>query len=61
MEKLYTVKETMEMLRISRPTLYRIVRSDALRSVKVKGKTLFKESELERYFQGLNGKSSERK
>lgn len=49
MEKLYTVKETMEILRVSRPTLYRIVKGGSLGSVKVQGKTVFKESELSRF------------
>lgn len=47
-EKLYTVKEVMESLRISRATLYRHIDSGLLKPLKLGGKVLFPESELTR-------------
>ncbi len=56
MEKLYTVNETMELLRISRPTLYRFIKSGQLIPLKMGKKTLFTESELTRFLEDLKGK-----
>jgi len=56
MEKLYTVIETMELLRISRPTLYRFIKSGQLVPLKMGKKTLFTESELTRFLEDLKGK-----
>jgi len=46
MEKLYTIKEAAEILRISRTTLYRHIESGILKPGKLGGKVLFTESEL---------------
>jgi excisionase family DNA binding protein len=56
MEKLYTVIETMELLRISRPTLYRFIKSGQLVPLKMGKKTLFTESELDRFLEDLKSK-----
>lgn len=53
MEKLYTIGEVAEMLRISKPSVYRLMSSGKLKPVKIGGRTLFKESELERFVDSL--------
>lgn len=55
MEKLYTVKECMDQLRISRPTLYRFIKEGKIKPLKMGKKTLFKESALEHFIKSLNG------
>ncbi len=40
-ESLLTVGEVMKVLRISRPTLYRMLRSSKLQPVKIGKRTLF--------------------
>jgi excisionase family DNA binding protein len=57
MEKFYTIKEVADLLRISKPTLYRLMSSGKLKAVKLGGRTLFKESELNRFIKSLNGRS----
>lgn len=57
MEKLYTIKEVAEMLRVSKVTLYRMMRDGKIQTVKMGRKTLFKESELNRFIESLNGKT----
>jgi excisionase family DNA binding protein len=52
-EKLYTIAEVLEMLRISRTTLYRHIESGLLKPLKLGGKTLFPESELDRLIKRL--------
>lgn len=54
MEKLYTVTEAMELLRISRPTLYRFIKAGQVVPIKMGRKTLFTESELTRFIDSLN-------
>jgi excisionase family DNA binding protein len=56
MEKLYTIKEVCEMMKISRATLYRIIQKHNLLPVKIGGNVRFKESELNRFLSSLNGK-----
>lgn len=56
MEKLHTVNETLELLRISRPTLYRFIKSGQLVPLKMGKKTLFTESELTRFLEDLKRK-----
>lgn len=46
MEKLYTFKEVTEILRISRATLYRHIENKIIKPIKLGGKVLFAESEL---------------
>lgn len=53
MEKLLTIPEVAEILRLSKPSVYRLMASGQLKSVKVGGRTLFKESELERFIDNL--------
>lgn len=53
MEKLYTIKETYGLLKISRTKLYLLVRDGKIDPVKLDGKTLFKESELNRFIDTL--------
>ena len=55
MEKLYTIKEACEILKVSRATLYRIIGKQDLLPVKVGGSVRFKESELNRFIESLNG------
>jgi excisionase family DNA binding protein len=47
--KLLTVKETCERLRISRATLYNLVRGGKLTFVKIGGKSLMSEEAIERF------------
>jgi excisionase family DNA binding protein len=53
MEKLFTVKEAHEWLRISRAKLYTLIESRALKPIKLGGRTLFTESELTRFIESL--------
>lgn len=46
MEKLYTLKEAAEILRISRATLYRHIENGIIKPIKLGGKVLFTESGL---------------
>jgi excisionase family DNA binding protein len=55
MEKLHTVKEACETLKVSRAKLYLLIKGEELKSVKIGKKTLFKESELQRFIDSLNG------
>jgi excisionase family DNA binding protein len=55
MDKLYTVKETMQILKVSRTKLYFLVRDGKINPVKLDRKTLFKESEIQRFIDSLNG------
>jgi len=49
MDKLYTVNETLKILRISRPTLYKLIKDGAIKPAMIYNRTLFKESEIERF------------
>lgn len=55
MEKLYTIPEVAKLLRISKATLYRMMRDGRIQTVKMGRKTLFRESELNRFIESLNG------
>lgn len=46
MEKLFKVKEAAKLLRISRATLYRLMKQGVVRAIKIGGTVLFKESDL---------------
>lgn len=50
-EKLYNVKEVLDILRISRATLYRHIDNRLLKPMKLGGKVLFSESELNKVVQ----------
>ncbi len=52
-EKLYTIKETLDLLRISRTTLYRHIESGLIKPLKLGGKVLFAEGELDRLIRKL--------
>ena len=45
-DKLLTVEEVMETLRISRPTLYRLLKSDMLIPVRIGKRTLFDQKDI---------------
>ena len=53
MEKLLTVAETVEILRITRTTLYRHMRNGLLSPIKIGKRTLFREKDLERLIESL--------
>ncbi len=53
MEKLITVNEALALLRISRPTLYRLINDGSLRPVRIGKRTLFEERELQRFIKAL--------
>lgn len=53
MDRLYTVKETMEILKVSKANIYRLTASGKLDYVKLGGRTLFKESDLSRFIDSL--------
>ncbi|HVN25949.1 MAG TPA: helix-turn-helix domain-containing protein [Syntrophorhabdales bacterium] len=53
MDRLYTVKETCNLLKISRAKLYLLIKGGSLRSVKIGKKTLFKESTIQRFIGSL--------
>lgn len=58
-EKLYTIKEVLEMLRISRTTLYRHIDNGLIKPLKLGGKVLFAESELDRLLQRAKGEENQ--
>ncbi len=53
MEKFYTVKEVLDMLRISRATLYRHIETGLIKPVKLGKRTLFTESDLNEFVERL--------
>jgi excisionase family DNA binding protein len=53
MEKLYTVEETRQLLRISRGTLYTLIKERKIKPVKLGGRTLFTETELANFIERL--------
>jgi excisionase family DNA binding protein len=53
MEKLYSVKETLKALGISRTNLYSLIKDGKLKPLKLGKRTLFPESELNRFIEGL--------
>jgi len=57
-ERLYTVEETLDLLRISRGTLYKQIRKGLLKPIKIENKTLFPESELTRFIESLKKEES---
>ncbi len=56
MQQLYTVKEVMSVLKISRTGLYRLIADKKLRPIKLGERTLFKETELKRFIDSLKPK-----
>jgi excisionase family DNA binding protein len=53
MDKLLTVDETLKVLRITRSTLYRHMKSRLLTPVKLGNRTLFREKDIERFIESL--------
>ena len=53
MDKLYTIKEVMEVLKISKANLYRLISNGDIQPLKLGGRTLFAESELDRFIENL--------
>jgi excisionase family DNA binding protein len=53
MDKLYTIKETLGILKISKANLYRLITRGHISPVKLVGRTLFTESELDRFIEKL--------
>jgi excisionase family DNA binding protein len=49
MTELRTVAETAEALRVSRATVYRLVKDRKLRVTKVRGSTFVAQAEIDRY------------
>jgi excisionase family DNA binding protein len=56
-ERLYTIAEVMEILRIGRTTLYRHIKAGLIKPMKLGGKVLFTERELERVIKHMKAKS----
>ena len=54
-DKLYTVKEVLDMLRISRATLYRHMESGLIKPLKLGRRVLFTEDELNNLLKRLKG------
>jgi excisionase family DNA binding protein len=52
-EKLYTVEEARQALRISRGKLYTLVQEKKIKPVKLGGRTLFTETELSNFIESL--------
>jgi len=60
MEKLHSVKETLKVLSISRTNLYSLVKDGKIKPLKLGKRTLFPESELNRFIEYLK-KSEDKK
>jgi len=56
MDKLYTVDETKGLLKISRAKLYRMIQEGRIAPVKLDKRTMFFESEINRFLDRLKGK-----
>lgn len=48
MEKIYTIQEVAELLRVNQMTIRRWIKSGKIKSIKIGRKYLFNESELKR-------------
>lgn len=53
MENVYTVREVLKHLKISRPTLYNLIKAEKITPVKLGKRTLFPESEINRFLDNL--------
>lgn len=53
MEKLYTIKETAELLRISKATLFRLMAEGKIIPLKLGKRSLFTEEEIVRFIKSL--------
>lgn len=59
MEKLYTVEEARQALKISRGTLYSLIKEKKINPIKLGGRTLFTETELANFIERLKKVASE--
>jgi excisionase family DNA binding protein len=57
MEKLYTIKETADLLRISKATLFRLMAECKITPLKLGKRSLFTEEELTRFIETLKASS----
>ena len=53
MDKLYTIKETQELLKVSRAKVYLLIKDGSILPIKLGKRTLFPESELHRFIEEL--------
>jgi excisionase family DNA binding protein len=53
MEKLYTIKETADLLRISKATLFRLMAESTITPIKLGKRSLFTEEEITRFINTL--------
>lgn len=53
MENIYSIEEVVKYLRISRPSLYRLMVEKKIMPIKLGGRTLFTEEELTRFVDSL--------
>jgi len=49
LEELLTINDTCDLLKISRPTVYRMIKKGVLKTVQVGGRMRFHPDELRRY------------
>jgi excisionase family DNA binding protein len=56
MDKFYTIKEVSDLLRVSKQTVYRLMSSGKIATVKLGKRTLFTETELNRFTESLKTK-----
>lgn len=56
--ELLTVAETAEYLRVSRTQLYKLMRRDAVKFIKLGGRTLFRKSDLDGMIARLAGEAA---
>lgn len=57
MEELFTVKQVLGLLKVSRTKLYHLIEKGAIRPIKLDKRTLFPETELTRFIEDLKAKS----
>jgi excisionase family DNA binding protein len=57
MEKLYTIKETADLLRISKATLFRLMAEGKITPLKLGKRSLFTEEELTRFIETFKASS----
>ncbi len=58
-EKLLTVEDVMGVLRISRPTLYRLLKAGRLEPVRIGKRTLFDPGDIRAFIDGSKGETKE--
>ncbi len=58
-EKLLTVEDVMGVLRISRPTLYRLLKAGRLEPVRIGKRTLFDPGDIRAFIDGSKGETKQ--